>query len=79
VTTLIFDCASPPVHVASLLALAADMPEPMHVAILGPTKLDLAAIHAAPDRTIGWHYLDRLAPEVLRDRVAAAARKHAGT
>jgi hypothetical protein len=77
VTTLIFDCASPPVHVASLLALAADMPEPMQVAVLGATKLDLAAIHAAPDRTIGWYYLDRLAPEQLRERVAAAARRHA--
>ena len=75
-TTLVFDCSSPPVHVASLLALAADMPEPMQVAVLGATKLDLAAIHAAPDRTIGWHFLDRLTPAALRDRIAEAFRKH---
>ncbi len=72
-TTLIFDCSSPPVHVASLLALAADMPEPMQVAVVGATKLDLSAIHASPERTIAWHFLDRMTPAELRQKVLAAA------
>jgi hypothetical protein len=74
-TTLIFDGGAPPVHVASLLAVAADMPEPMQVAVLGATKIGLATIHASPERTNHWHFLDRLAPETLRDRVAVAARE----
>ncbi|MFO0715128.1 MAG: hypothetical protein U0353_35145 [Sandaracinus sp.] len=78
-TTLIFDCGAPPVHVASLLALAADMPDVMHVAVLGAAKLDMQALSAAPDRTIGWYYLDRTSPEDLARKVSQAARSARAT
>ncbi|MBN8616715.1 MAG: hypothetical protein J0L92_39395 [Deltaproteobacteria bacterium] len=78
ITTLVFDCSQPPVHVASLLALAADMPEPMQVAVIGATKLDLSAIYASPERTIGWHYLDRMTAAELAAKIAVAARAFGG-
>lgn len=72
-TTLVFDCASPPVHIASLLALAADMPATVQVALLGASPLDLQALASAPERTVGWAYLQRLTPGELAGQIQAAA------
>jgi hypothetical protein len=73
-TTLVFDCSAPPVHVASLVALAADMPDALRVALLGASKLDLQVLHGSPERTTGWYYLERLEPDELGSRIVAAAR-----
>ncbi len=72
-TTLVFDCAAPPVHIASLLALAADMPATVRVALLGASQLDQQALASAPERTVGWAYLERPAPAELAQSIQAAS------
>jgi len=72
-TTLVFDCAAPPVHIASLLALAADMPVTVRVALLGASQLDRQALASAPERTVGWAFLERPTAGELAQRIQAAA------
>jgi hypothetical protein len=78
-TGLLFDCASPPVHVASLLALSASMPGSLSIALLGASTLDHHALEAAPERTRRWRFLARpSAAELCAQLAAAATRYRAG-
>ncbi len=70
--TLVHDCTSPAVHVASLLALSEDLPERMSVVLLGPSALDLEALATSPERTARWLQVDRLAPHELAASLAIA-------
>lgn len=53
-TLLVFDCMAPPVHLASLLALAADLPASLDVALLGAGEADRAVLATSPERTMRW-------------------------
>lgn len=78
-TTLLYDCAQPPVHIASLLALGGDLPTALQVAVLGASALDLQAIHGAGDRSAGWLFFERPAPSAFAAMLTAAAHRLAST